>query len=33
MVMARAANKIGQTQASALIPNPAGYHHNKWSKP
>jgi DMSO/TMAO reductase YedYZ molybdopterin-dependent catalytic subunit len=28
VVMARATNKIGQTQATALIPNPAGYHHN-----
>jgi sulfite dehydrogenase (cytochrome) subunit A len=27
-VMARATNKIGQSQASALIANPAGYHHN-----
>ena len=27
-VMARASNAIGQTQTSALIPNPAGYHHN-----
>jgi sulfite dehydrogenase len=27
-IMARASNKIGQTQASAVIPNPAGYHHN-----
>jgi sulfite dehydrogenase len=27
-VMARAANKIGQTQTSELIQNPAGYHHN-----
>jgi len=27
-VMARATNKIGQGQASALIANPAGYHHN-----
>src|SRR5215467_13637900 len=27
-IMARAANKIGQCQASALIANPAGYHHN-----
>jgi sulfite dehydrogenase len=27
-VMARAANKIGQTQATELIFNPAGYHHN-----
>jgi hypothetical protein len=26
--MARATNKIGQTQSTALIPNPAGYHHN-----
>ena len=28
IVMARATNKIGQTQTSELIPNPAGYHHN-----
>ena len=27
-VMARAINKIGQGQTSALIANPAGYHHN-----
>jgi DMSO/TMAO reductase YedYZ molybdopterin-dependent catalytic subunit len=27
-VMARASNAIGQTQTSALIHNPAGYHHN-----
>jgi DMSO/TMAO reductase YedYZ molybdopterin-dependent catalytic subunit len=27
-IMARAANKIGQSQVSALIANPAGYHHN-----
>lgn len=27
-VMARAINKIGQTQPSQLIHNPAGYHHN-----
>jgi hypothetical protein len=27
-VMARATNKIGQSQASTLIANPAGYHHN-----
>jgi DMSO/TMAO reductase YedYZ molybdopterin-dependent catalytic subunit len=27
-VMARAINKIGQTQTSELIQNPAGYHHN-----
>ncbi len=26
--MARASNKIGQTQTSELIANPAGYHHN-----
>jgi hypothetical protein len=26
--MARASNKIGQTQVSDLILNPAGYHHN-----
>ena len=28
IVMARAANKIGQSQSSELILNPAGYHHN-----
>ena len=28
VVMARAINTIGQTQASQLIQNPAGYHHN-----
>jgi len=28
VVMARATNKIGQTQTTALIQNPAGYHHN-----
>ncbi|HEY7664636.1 MAG TPA: molybdopterin-dependent oxidoreductase [Xanthobacteraceae bacterium] len=27
-VMARATNKIGQTQTAELIHNPAGYHHN-----
>jgi DMSO/TMAO reductase YedYZ molybdopterin-dependent catalytic subunit len=27
-VMARATNAIGQGQTAALIPNPAGYHHN-----
>ena len=27
-IMARATNKIGQSQASTLIANPAGYHHN-----
>ncbi|MBO0752349.1 MAG: molybdopterin-dependent oxidoreductase [Bradyrhizobiaceae bacterium] len=27
-VMARATNRIGQTQSAALIANPAGYHHN-----
>src|SRR5262249_53548638 len=27
-VMARATNKIGQTQTSELNHNPAGYHHN-----
>jgi hypothetical protein len=26
--MARAANKIGQSQTTDLILNPAGYHHN-----
>jgi DMSO/TMAO reductase YedYZ molybdopterin-dependent catalytic subunit len=28
IVMARASNKIGQTQTPELILNPAGYHHN-----
>src|SRR5262249_7694941 len=28
VVMARASNKIGQTQTTELIQNPAGYHHN-----
>lgn len=28
VLMARATNKIGQSQTTALIPNPAGYHHN-----
>src|SRR5256714_5373270 len=28
IVTARATNKIGQTQTSELIHNPAGYHHN-----
>ena len=28
IVMARATNKIGQSQTSELIPNPAGYHYN-----
>jgi sulfite dehydrogenase (cytochrome) subunit A len=27
-VMARATNRIGQSQTAALIANPAGYHHN-----
>src|SRR5262249_21265564 len=27
-IMARATNKIGQSQASALIANPTGYHHH-----
>ena len=27
-VMARASNKIGQTQTTELIQNPPGYHHN-----
>jgi hypothetical protein len=26
--MARATNRIGQTQTTQLIHNPAGYHHN-----
>jgi hypothetical protein len=26
--MARASNRIGQTQAATLIANPGGYHHN-----
>jgi DMSO/TMAO reductase YedYZ molybdopterin-dependent catalytic subunit len=28
VVMARATNRIGQSQATVLIHNPAGYHHN-----
>jgi sulfite dehydrogenase len=28
VVMARAINAVGQSQAAELIPNPAGYHHN-----
>jgi DMSO/TMAO reductase YedYZ molybdopterin-dependent catalytic subunit len=28
IIMARAMNKIGQSQTAELIPNPAGYHHN-----
>jgi len=28
VVMARATNRIGQTQTTELILNPAGYHHN-----
>jgi sulfite dehydrogenase len=28
VIMARATNKIGQSQTTVLIPNPAGYHHN-----
>jgi DMSO/TMAO reductase YedYZ molybdopterin-dependent catalytic subunit len=28
IVLARATNKIGQSQTSELISNPAGYHHN-----
>ena len=28
VIMARATNKIGQSQATTLIANPAGYHHN-----
>ncbi len=28
VVMARATNKLGQTQTKELIPNPGGYHHN-----
>ena len=27
-IMARASNKVGQTQVSAAIFNPPGYHHN-----
>ena len=27
-VLARATNRIGQTQAASLIFNPAGYHNN-----
>jgi len=28
LIMAKATNRIGQTQTFELIPNPAGYHHN-----
>jgi DMSO/TMAO reductase YedYZ molybdopterin-dependent catalytic subunit len=28
ILMARATNKIGQSQMAELIPNPGGYHHN-----
>jgi hypothetical protein len=28
IIMARATNKIGQSQTADLIPNPGGYHHN-----
>ncbi len=28
VIMARASNRIGQTQTAALVQNPAGYHHN-----
>jgi hypothetical protein len=28
VIMARATNKIGQSQTTVLIQNPAGYHHN-----
>jgi DMSO/TMAO reductase YedYZ molybdopterin-dependent catalytic subunit len=28
VIMVRATNKIGQSQATVLIQNPAGYHHN-----
>ena len=28
VVMARAANRLGETQPERLIHNPAGYHHN-----
>ena len=31
-IMARATNKIGQTQTAELIQNPAGYHHNVISR-
>jgi hypothetical protein len=27
-VMAKATNRLGQTQTFELIANPAGYHHN-----
>ena len=27
-IMARAFNRVGQTQTTALVQNPAGYHHN-----
>jgi hypothetical protein len=26
--MARASNRVGQTQTTELLLNPAGYHHN-----
>jgi hypothetical protein len=26
--MAKATNRVGQTQTAELIHNPAGYHHN-----
>ena len=32
ILMARATNRIGQTQTSELILNPAGYHHNLMHK-
>ncbi|GIL38996.1 molybdopterin-dependent oxidoreductase [Roseiterribacter gracilis] len=28
VIVARATNKLGQTQTTELIPNPSGYHHN-----
>jgi len=28
VIMVRAINRIGQSQAMVLTPNPAGYHHN-----
>jgi hypothetical protein len=27
-ILARATNRLGQTQTAELIQNPAGYHHN-----
>jgi DMSO/TMAO reductase YedYZ molybdopterin-dependent catalytic subunit len=31
-IMARASNRIGQTQTAELVQNPAGYHHNVISR-